>query len=123
MSSITLAKRAQLLKPSPILMLAARAGEMKASGLNVISLTIGEPDWDTYDNVKEAAIASIRGGKTKYTPPSGVPELRKAIAEQATRDLGLAYEPTHVTVSSGAKFILFSALCSFSACGLQLFHA
>jgi len=107
---ITLAKRAQLLKPSPILMLAARAGELKAAGHNVISLTIGEPDWDTYDNIKEVAIGAIRVGMTKYTPPNGIPELRKAIAEQVTKDLGVAYDPSQVTVSSGAKFVLFSAL-------------
>lgn len=107
---ITLAKRAQLLKPSPILMLAARAGELKAAGHNVISLTIGEPDWDTYDNIKEVAIGAIRVGMTKYTPPNGIPELRKAIAEQASKDLGIAYDPSQVTVSAGAKFVLFAAL-------------
>jgi aspartate aminotransferase len=107
---ITLAKRAQLLKPSPILMLAARANELKAAGHNVISLTIGEPDWDTYDNIKEVAIGAIRVGMTKYTPSNGILELRKAIAEQVTADLGIPYDPSLVTVSSGAKFVLFSAL-------------
>ena len=107
---ITLAKRAQLLKPSPILMLAARAGELKAAGHNVISLTIGEPDWDTYENIKEVAIGAIRVGMTKYTPPNGIPELRKAIAEQTSGDLGVAYDPSQVTVSAGAKFVLFAAL-------------
>jgi aspartate aminotransferase len=107
-----LSKRAQLLKPSPILMLAAKANEMKASGQDVISLTIGEPDWDTYDNIKEAAISAIRAGKTKYTPPAGIPELRKAIAQQMSGDLGVKYEPADVTVSSGCKFILFSCLQS-----------
>ena len=110
MSAITLAKRAKLLKPSPILMLAARAGEMKAAGHPVISLSIGEPDWDTYENIKEAAITSIRNGMTKYTPPAGIPDLRKAIAQQVSDDLKISYEPTQVTVSSGAKFVLFAAL-------------
>lgn len=105
-----LSKRAQLLKPSPILMLAAKAAEMKASGLDVISLTIGEPDWETYDNIREAAITAIRQGQTKYTPPAGIPELRQAIAEQMSKDLRLPYEPADVTVSTGAKFVLFSAL-------------
>lgn len=108
--SIKLAERVSLMKPSPILMLAARANELKAAGHDVISLSIGEPDWTPYDKIKEAAIASIREGKTKYTPSSGIPELRKAVAEQATRDLGLPFEPSQVTVSSGAKFVLFSAL-------------
>jgi aspartate aminotransferase len=91
-------------------MLAARAGELKAAGHNVISLSIGEPDWDTYDNIKEVAIGSIRLGQTKYTPPAGIPELRRAVAEQASRDLGVAYEAANVTVSAGAKFVLFAAL-------------
>lgn len=107
---IQLAKRAQLLKPSPILMLAARAGELKAAGNDVISLSIGEPDWTPYPNIKEAAIASIKEGKSKYTPASGIPELRKAIAEQATKDLGIPFEISQVTASSGAKFVLFAAL-------------
>jgi aspartate aminotransferase len=107
---IQLAGRVRVLKPSPILMLAAKATEMKAAGQDVISLSIGEPDWDTYDVIKEAAIASIRAGKTKYTPPSGIIELRKAIAAQVKSDLGVSYEPSQVTVSSGAKFVLFAAL-------------
>ncbi len=107
---ITLAKRAQLLKPSPILMLAARAGELKAAGKPVISLSIGEPDWDTYASIKEAAIKSIRENKTRYTPPAGIPELRKAVAAQASKDLGVNYDFSQVTVSSGAKFVLFAAL-------------
>jgi aspartate aminotransferase len=110
MSSMPISKRAQLLKPSPILMLAARAAEMKAAGQNVISLSIGEPDWDTYDNIKEAAIGAIRVGMTKYTPPAGIPELRKAVAQQVSEDLGIPYEPSQVTVSTGTKFILYSAL-------------
>ena len=109
-TKVALARRAQLLKPSPILMLAARAGELKAAGHDVISLSIGEPDWTPYENIKEAAIASIREGKTKYTPSSGIPELRKAIANQAEKDFGLKYELSEVTVSSGAKFVLFAAL-------------
>lgn len=108
--NITLAKRAQLLKPSPILVLAARAGEMKAAGQDVISLSIGEPDWGTFDKIKEAAIASVKKGQTKYTPASGIPELRKAIAAQASKDFDVNFDFTEVTVSSGAKFVLFAAL-------------
>jgi aspartate aminotransferase len=107
---IRLAKRAQVLKPSPILMLAAKAAEMKAAGHNVISLSIGEPDWDTYENIKEVAIGAIRVGMTKYTPANGIPDLRKAIAAQASEDIGIEYDFNQVTVSSGAKFVLFSAL-------------
>jgi aspartate aminotransferase len=106
-----LSKRAALMKPSPILVLAAKANEMKAAGLDVISLTVGEPDWETFDHVKEAAIASIRAsGKGKYTPSNGILELRQAIAAQVSEDLGVAYGPADVTCSAGAKFVLFSAL-------------
>lgn len=105
-----LAKRTKLMKPSPILALAAKANELKAAGKDVISMTIGEPDWDTYESIKEAAITSIKKGQTKYTPANGIPDLRKAIAEQFTKDLGVEYTPAQVTVTAGAKFILFSAL-------------
>lgn len=108
--SLQLANRAKLLKGSPILLLAARAGEMKAAGKDVISLSIGEPDWGTFDKIKTAAIASIQKGQTKYTPPSGIPELRKAIATQVSKDLGIEYTFDQVTCSSGAKFVLFAAL-------------
>lgn len=107
---IQLAERAKLLKPSPILMLAARAGEMKAAGQDVISLSIGEPDWSTYDCIKTAAIESIKKGQTKYTPPAGIPELRRAVAAQATQDYGMPFAFDEVTVSGGAKFVLFAAL-------------
>ena len=106
-----LSKRSALMKPSPILMLAAKANELKASGLDVISLTVGEPDWETFDHVKEAAIAAIRApGKGKYTPSNGIPELRSAIAAQVSEDLGLKYDAADVTCSAGAKFVLFAAL-------------
>ncbi len=105
-----LAKRTSYMKGSPILMLAARAGELKAAGHDVVSLTVGEPDWDTYDHIKKAAIDAIDKGKGKYTPPAGIPELRKAVAAQVSKDLGLNYEPSQVTITTGAKFVLFSAL-------------
>lgn len=107
---VALARRAQLLKPSPILMLAARAGEMKAAGQDVISLSIGEPDWPTYERIKVAAIQAIQKNLSKYTPPAGIPELRKAIAAQTSKDLGLEFEMSEVVVSSGAKIVLFAAL-------------
>jgi aspartate aminotransferase len=108
--TIQIANRAKLLKGSPILLLAARAGEMKAAGKDVISLSIGEPDWGTFDKIKEAAIASIQKGQTKYSPPAGIPELRKAVAAQTSKDLGLEYKFDEVTCSTGAKFVLFAAL-------------
>jgi aspartate aminotransferase len=107
-----LSKRIQNLKPSPTLALAAKARELKAKGLDVISLTVGEPDWDTYENVKKAAIKAIEAGDTKYTPSNGTPELREVIARQVSADFGVTYSPNEVTVSTGGKFVIFSALQS-----------
>lgn len=105
-----LSLRTKNLKPSPTLALAAKAKELKIQGHNVISLTVGEPDWDTFPSVKKAAIMAIENGDTKYTPANGIPELRKAIAEQVSKDLNLVYSPEEVTVSAGGKFVIFSAL-------------
>ena len=105
-----LSKRTALMKPSAILMLATKAAEMKAAGQDVISLTVGEPDWDTYPHIKQAAHRAIDQGVTKYTPSAGLPALRKAIAKQISEDLHLNYEMADITVGSGAKFVLFAAL-------------
>lgn len=105
-----LANRTQLMKNSPILALAAKANELKAQGKDVISLTVGEPDWSVAENIKEAAISSIRANKNKYTPSNGIVELRKAIAAQTKQQIGISYEPSEITVTSGAKMILFAAL-------------
>ncbi len=105
-----ISKRAQNLKPSPTLALAAKAKELAAQGHDVISLSVGEPDWDTLECAKRAGIDAIVKGQSKYTPASGMPALRKAIAEQTSRDLGLEYSLNDVTVSSGGKFVLFSAI-------------
>lgn len=105
-----LAKRTQLMKPSPILALAAKANELKAQGKDVISLTVGEPDWAIADHIKEAAIASIQANKSKYTPSNGIIELRKAVAIQTSEQMRVKYEVSEVTVTAGAKMILFAAL-------------
>ena len=105
-----LATRTGLMKASPILALAAKANEMKAQGKDVISLTVGEPDWAIADHIKNAAIASINANKSKYTPSNGIVELRKAVALQTSEQLGVKYDPSEVTVTSGAKMILFAAL-------------
>lgn len=107
-----LSKRARALKPSPTLAIAAKAKELAAQGHHVISLSVGEPDWDTYDFIKEAAWAAIQAGQTKYAPSNGTPQLRTAIAGHTSRLLDVQYKPTEVTVSTGAKFVLFSALQS-----------
>ena len=97
-------------KPSATIAVAQKARELKAKGRDVISLSAGEPDFDTPDNIKEAAIAAIRRGETKYTPVAGIPELRKAIAAKFKRENGLDYEPAQTIVGTGGKQILFNAL-------------
>lgn len=105
-----LSKRAQSLKPSPTLFLVAKAKELQAKGHNVISLTVGEPDWETYPAAAQAGIEAIEKGFTKYTAANGTIELRKAIVERIKSDLALDYLATDVAVTSGAKFAIFSAL-------------
>lgn len=105
-----LSKKAQALKPSPTLTIAAKAKELQAQGHHVIGLSVGEPDWDTPNVIKEAGIQAIQAGQTKYSPSNGTPQLRTAIAHKTKSLLGVDYSPNEVTVSAGAKFILFSAL-------------
>jgi aspartate aminotransferase len=105
-----ISSRAKSLKPSPTLALAAKAKELAAQGHDVISLSVGEPDWDTLECAKQAGIAAIQKGFSKYTPSNGIVELRKAIANQTSKDIGLNYSPDEVTVSTGGKFVIFAAL-------------
>jgi aspartate aminotransferase len=104
-----ISKKAQAFRPSPTLALAAKAKEMKERGEDVVSLTVGEPDWDTYSKAKEAGIKAIRDGKTKYTAASGIPTLKKAICGLVKNLIGVEYKPSEVTVTTGAKFVIFSA--------------
>ncbi|OLP44391.1 pyridoxal phosphate-dependent aminotransferase [Rhizobium oryziradicis] len=96
-------------KPSATIAVAQKARELKASGRDVIGLGAGEPDFDTPDNIKQAAIDAINRGETKYTPISGIPELRKAIVEKYKRENGLEYKPEQTIVGTGGKQILFNA--------------
>ncbi len=105
-----LSARASRLKASPTLKLAARAKELTVAGHDVISLTVGEPDWPTYPAAAQAGHEAIDKNMTKYTPANGTPELRKVIAEQAKTDLGIQYSASEVVVGPGAKFVIFSAL-------------
>lgn len=105
-----LADRVVSLEPSPTLALAAKAKRLKSQGYDVCSLTVGEPDWDTFDAIKKSGIEAIEKGMTKYAPAEGLPELRSAICQQTVLDLGVHYDPTQVTVSTGAKFIIYGAL-------------
>ena len=94
---------------SEILKIGATAARLKKDGRPVIVLGAGEPDFDTPDNIKQAAEAAIRAGKTKYSPLEGTPELKAAIVEKFRRENGLSYAMDEVTVSSGAKPVLFNA--------------
>lgn len=108
--SVNLSSRASQIAPSPTLAVAARARELKAQGIDVISLAAGEPDFDTPAPICEAAIAALKAGHTKYTPTAGIPELRTAIAEKLQRDNGVPSSPSQIVVSSGAKQAVFGAL-------------
>jgi aspartate aminotransferase len=97
-------------KPSATLAADAKARDLKAAGKDVISLAAGEPDFDTPDNVKEAAIRAIRGGKTKYTNVDGIPELKAAICHKFKRENGLEYLPSQINVSPGGKAVIYNAM-------------
>ncbi|WP_133486242.1 pyridoxal phosphate-dependent aminotransferase [Aliiroseovarius marinus] len=97
-------------KPSPTIAVSTLAAELKAAGRDVIGLGAGEPDFDTPDNIKAAAKAAIDAGKTKYTAPDGMPELKQAICDKFKRENGLEYTPAQVSVGTGGKQILYNAL-------------
>ena len=96
--------------PSPTVAVSQKAMELKAAGHDVIGLGAGEPDFDTPDNIKAAAIAAIEAGKTKYTAVDGIPEVKQAICAKFARENGLSYTPSQVTVSTGGKQVLYNAL-------------
>ncbi|MCO6178876.1 MULTISPECIES: pyridoxal phosphate-dependent aminotransferase [Ciceribacter] len=97
------------IKPSATIAVTQMARDLKAQGKDVISLSVGEPDFDTPQNIKDAAIAAIQRGETKYTPVSGIQPLREAIAAKFKRENGLDYKPSQTIVGTGGKQILFNA--------------
>jgi aspartate aminotransferase len=99
-------------KPSATIAVAQQARDLKAAGRDVIDLGAGEPDFDTPDNIKDAAIAAIRRGETKYTPVPGIPELRQAISDKFSRENGLDYAPAQVIVGTGGKNVLYNAFAA-----------
>lgn len=101
------AERTAHLKPEGAYQVLARANQLEAAGKEIIHLEIGQPDYATFDNVSQAGIEAIRAGKTRYTPPAGMPALREAIAEDAGRRRGLTIQPEEVVVSPGGKPNLF----------------
>ncbi len=105
-----LADRLAAVNPSPTIEISTKAAGMKAAGADVIALSAGEPDFDTPENIRDAAKAAIDAGKTRYTAPDGIPELKAAIIAKFKRDNGLVYAPEQVIVSTGGKQVLFNAL-------------
>ena len=105
-----LASRLDRIKPSPTLAVTQKARELKAAGRDVIGLGAGEPDFDTPDNIKAAAVEAIRRGETKYTDVDGTPALKQAIVAKFRRDNGLSYTPDQVTVGSGGKQVIYNAM-------------
>ncbi len=97
-------------KPSATIVMTQKARDLKAKGRDIISLSVGEPDFDTPDHIKEAAIQAIRRGETKYPPVSGIPQLREAIAEKFKRENGLEYKPAQTIVGTGGKQVIYNAL-------------
>jgi aspartate aminotransferase len=98
------------IKPSPTLAMTQKSRELKAAGRDVIGLAAGEPDFDTPDNIKEAAIAAIRRGETKYTNIEGIPELRAAVARKFKRENHLDYRPAQCFVGPGGKSVIYNAM-------------
>jgi aspartate aminotransferase len=105
-----IASRIGRIKPSPTVAAGQKARELRAAGRDIISLDAGEPDFDTPDSIKEAAIAAIRSGQTKYTAVDGTPALKEAIAAKFKRENGLDYSVSQITVGAGGKHVLFNAL-------------
>ncbi len=103
-------KRALSISPSPTLGITARAKALRAEGIDIIGFGAGEPDFDTPDHIKEAAVAAINEGFTKYTPTAGIPELKQAICDRFRKDSGLEYEPAQIVVSCGAKHSIYNII-------------
>ncbi|WP_088808577.1 MULTISPECIES: pyridoxal phosphate-dependent aminotransferase [Listeria] len=106
---LPLSKRVQEVAPSPTLFITAKAKKMKQDGIDVIGLGAGEPDFNTPENIIQAAYKSMKDGFTKYTPSTGIPELKKAIVQKLERDQDVRYTEDQIFVGTGAKHVLYSA--------------
>lgn len=107
-----LSNRVNNIKPSPTLAVTAKAAELRAAGKDVIGLGAGEPDFDTPEHIKEAAITAMREGQTKYTPVGGTAQLKDAIIQKLNRDNKLSYRPENILVSCGAKQSIFNLMAA-----------
>src|SRR5512143_65440 len=105
-----ISEKVQRIGASPTLKIAAKAKALKAEGIDVIDLSVGEPDFPTPQNAKDAAKRAIDANQTKYTANEGTLELRRAIADRLREDHGHSYEPNQILVSSGAKHSLYNAM-------------
>ena len=110
MSAFTLSQALRRIKPSPTVAISGLAKALKAEGKDVIELSVGEPDFDTPENIKEAAYAAIRRGETKYTAVDGIPELKAAVVRKFKRENELDYKPSQISIGTGGKQVLFNAL-------------
>ncbi len=117
MSDPFLAQRLSKVKASPTLGITRLAQELKAQGRDVIALAAGEPDFDTPDFIKEAAYAAIKAGQTKYTAVDGTPVLKQAIIAKFSRENGLTYKPSQISVGTGGKQVIFNALMATVSAG------
>lgn len=104
-----LSNKFKAISPSPTLLIDAKFKQMKADGMDVVGFGAGEPDFDTPQHIKDAAISAINSGFTKYTPASGTLDIKKAVCDKLKRDNGLSYEPNQIVVSNGAKHSLINA--------------
>src|SRR5262249_3406114 len=105
-----LAQRLSRVQPSPTLAVTQKAAELKAAGRDVIGLGAGEPDFDTPQHVKDAAIEALKKGQTKYTAVDGTPALKKAIQDKFQRENNLDYAPEQIIVSCGGKHVIYNAI-------------
>ncbi|MEM7026943.1 MAG: aminotransferase class I/II-fold pyridoxal phosphate-dependent enzyme, partial [Pseudomonadota bacterium] len=105
---ISLSQRAQSIKPSPTMAVSQKAAELRAAGRDIIGLGAGEPDFDTPEHIKTAAIKAIESGHTKYTAVDGTPELKQAIAQKFKNENNLDYELNQIAVQCGAKHSLYN---------------
>ena len=108
-TDIALSRAVERVQPSATIAVTTKANEMKRQGIDVIGLGAGEPDFDTPEHVKDAAIKAIQDGKTKYTPADGIPELKEAICAKFKRDNDLDYKPSQISVAPGGKAVLYNA--------------
>lgn len=113
-----LAKRMSLIKPSPTIAMTDKANRLKSAGKKICVLAAGEPDFDTPDHIKKAAIQSINEGKTKYTAVDGTRELKEAIINKFKRDNNLEYTLNQICVGAGAKQVLFNLFMDYNTSSL-----